>query len=191
MMLLGWPIAATFAARTFHRFGIRTLMIAGALLMPVGASLFVVLTPESSPITPGIGSLIMGLGMGLMNVSALVLIQGSVDWRERGAATASNVFSRNLGSTLGATVFGAVLNYGLAHSTEAGAISSDQLRGLLNGSGAISAAAEPLRLALQDSLHTTFTAMLAISLLIIVASLFIPTVVIEAATQQPAEPAAQ
>jgi EmrB/QacA subfamily drug resistance transporter len=186
MMLLGWPIAATFAARTFHRFGIRTLIIAGALLMPVGASLFVLLTPESSPVMAGIGSLIMGLGMGLMNVSALVLIQGSVDWRERGAATASNVFSRNLGSTLGATVFGAVLNYGLAHSSQAGAIGSEQLRGLLNGSGTISAAAEPLRLALQDSLHTTFTAMLAISLLIIVASLFIPPVVLESSVQ-PAE----
>jgi hypothetical protein len=146
------------------------------------------LTPESSPITPGIGSLIMGLGMGLMNVSALVLIQGSVEWKERGSATASNVFSRNLGSTLGASVFGAVLNYGLLHSTEAGAISSEQLRGLLNGSSAISATTAPLRLALQDSLHTTFVAMLVISLLIIVASLFIPAIVVDEAAR-PAEPA--
>ena len=184
MMLLGWPVAATFAARSFHRIGIRPMMIAGSLFVPAGASLFVFLTPESSPITPGIGSLIMGFGMGLMSISALVLIQGSVDWKERGSATASNVFSRNLGSTLGATVFGAVLNYGLAHSSEMGAVSSEELRGLLNGTGTIAVAAAPLRLALQDSLHVTFSAMLAISLLIVVASLFIPTVTIDGGAQE-------
>lgn len=178
MMLIGWPIAATTAARNFHRFGIRPMMIAGAIVLPAGASLFVFLTPDSSPVMPGIGSLIMGLGMGLMSISGLVLIQSSVDWRERASATASNVFARNLGSTLGATVFGAVLNYALAHSSQAGALNSAELRGLLNGTGTMSAAAAPLRVALQDSLHVTFSAMLLVSLLTIVASLFIPPALI-------------
>lgn len=179
MMLIGWPASATFAARNFHRFGIRPMMIAGAVVLPVGASLFVFLTPDSSPVLPGIGSLIMGFGMGLMSISGLVLIQSSVDWQQRASATASNVFARNLGSTLGATVFGAVLNYSLAHSSRAGLLNSEQLRGLLNGTATFSAAATPLRFALQDSLHVTFSAMLAISLLTIVASLFIPPAILE------------
>jgi EmrB/QacA subfamily drug resistance transporter len=184
MLLIGWPAAATFAARNFHRFGIRPMMIAGAVILPAGAAMFVFLTPDSSPIIAGIGSLIMGLGMGLMSISGLVLIQSSVDWRERASATASNVFSRNLGSTLGATVFGAVLNYSLAHSSQAGAFDSEQLRGLLNGTEVISAAAMPLRMALQDSLHVTFSAMLAVSLLTILASLFIPSGIVGAGVRK-------
>jgi EmrB/QacA subfamily drug resistance transporter len=184
MMLIGWPAAATLAARNFHRIGIRPIMIAGAVVLPVGASLFVFLRPDSSPVMPGIGSLIMGFGMGLMSISGLVLIQSSVDWQQRASATASNVFARNLGSTLGATVFGAVLNYSLAHSSQAGALNSEQLRGLLNGTGTISAAALPLRMALQDSLHVTFAAMLAVSLSIVVASLFIPPALVGRLVQE-------
>ncbi len=74
------------------------------------------LSPESSPVLAGVGSLVMGFGMGIVSVSSLILIQEIVKPSERGSATASNLFSRNLGSTLGAAMFGAVLNYGLAHA---------------------------------------------------------------------------
>jgi EmrB/QacA subfamily drug resistance transporter len=181
MMLVGWPCAATLAARNFHRIGVRPLMIAGTLFALAGASFFVFLGPESSPVVPGLGSLVLGFGMGLMSIPALVLIQSSVDWRQRGSATAANVFSRNLGSTLGATIFGAVLNYRLAHSAHAGAFSADQLRGLLNGTATSTAVEAPLRLALQDGLHATFVAMVAIAVLTVLASLFIPSVDVEGA----------
>src|SRR5882724_3310555 len=74
-VLFGWPVGATLAARLFHRFALHRLLLTGAALLPVGAALFVFLTPRSSPMVAAIGSLIMGLGMGLLSVSALVLIQ--------------------------------------------------------------------------------------------------------------------
>ena len=57
----------------------------------------------------------MGFGMGLLSVTCIVLIQDSVGWNMRGAATASNVFARSLGNTLGASVLGAILNFGIIH----------------------------------------------------------------------------
>ena len=105
-MVLGWPIAATLGARNFTRFGLRPILIAGAVLLPVGALPFVLLTPTMSPFVAGLGSLVMGFGMGFFSKAAIVLIQDSVGWSERGAATASNLFARNLGSTLGANVLG-------------------------------------------------------------------------------------
>ncbi|MBY0611411.1 MAG: MFS transporter [Beijerinckiaceae bacterium] len=175
MMVLGWPTGATIAAKTFPRFGLRRIMLVGSAFIPVGALFFVALTPESSPVIPGIGSLIMGLGMGLLSVSSLVLIQEIVEWSQRGSATASNLFSRNLGSTLGATVLGAVLNAGLGLSSKHAAISSDQLRDLLQApEGSVSG--DPMvRLALQDALQLTFWAMLAITVLIVVFSLMVPS----------------
>src|SRR3984885_1444334 len=134
-MLVGWPAGATVAARLFHRFGLHQLLLTGALLLPLGAALFVLLTPQSSPVIAGIGSLVMGFGMGLLSVSSLVLIQEIVDWSQRGSATASNIFARNLGSTLGATVLGAVLNYSLTHTAGLAAVTSDQLRELIERPG--------------------------------------------------------
>src|SRR6202022_2840618 len=117
--------------RTFNRFGLRRTMTVGSLFLPIGAVPFVLLNPDSSPATAGVGSLIMGLGMGMASVCCLVLIQEMVGPSQRGSATASNLFSRNLGSTLGATVFGAVLNYGLSHTKSGATVNPEQLRQLL------------------------------------------------------------
>jgi EmrB/QacA subfamily drug resistance transporter len=174
MLLLGWPCGATIASRQFARFGLRNIMITGSVCIPAGTGLLVLLTPSSSAILAGAGSLMMGFGMGLLNISALVLTQDSVSWSERGSATASNVFSRNLGSTLGAAVLGAVLTYGLAHSTNGQPITPEQLRGLLNGAGAVVTDGEAIRLALQHALHSIFVAMLVIAVLIVPACLLIP-----------------
>lgn len=174
MLLLGWPCGATIASRQFTRFGLRPIMITGSVFIPAGTCFLVLLTPSSSALLAGAGSLVMGFGMGLLNIGALILTQESVNWSERGSATASNVFSRNLGSTLGATVLGAVLTYGLAHTTNGHAITQEQLRALLNGTGALMSDAEEIRLALQHALHATFVAMLLIAALIVPACLFVP-----------------
>jgi MFS family permease len=174
-LLVGWPAAATFAARTFVMFGLRRTMLAGCVLLPLGAVVFVVLTPDSSPIAAAFGSLVMGCGMGLVSVTSLVMIQEIVPWSERGSATASNIFARNLGSTLGATVLGAVLNLGLSRSGKM--ISSDQLRQLLEVQDK-DGGASGILLALQDALHLTFGAMLLISLVIVFMAALVPPIAI-------------
>ena len=174
MLLFGWPCGATIASRQFGRFGLRPIMIIGSLLIPVGTGLLVLLTPSSSAMLAGAGSLIMGFGMGLLNIGALVLTQESVGWSERGSATASNIFSRNLGSTLGAAILGAVLAYGLAHSTNGQPITPEQLRALLNGTGGLIPDAQPIRQALQEALHSTFIVMMVFAVMIVPACLFVP-----------------
>jgi EmrB/QacA subfamily drug resistance transporter len=179
-MLIGWPVGATLAARLFHRFELRQLLLAGALLQPLGAIFFVTLTPSTLPLFPAIGSLVMGFGMGLISVPSLVLIQEIVDPTQRGSVTASNLFSRNLGSTLGATVLGAVLNHGLRASGNLNSITSDQLRQLLNTHGLITGDAA-IRVALAQALNLTFWAMLVLSLGTVVLALLIPPTATDAA----------
>jgi MFS family permease len=176
MMMVGWPTGATIAARSFHRFGLRAILVAGSVFVPLGVLFFALLTPHSSPVLAGLGSLVAGFGMGLSSVSSLVLIQEIVDTDQRGSATASNLFSRNLGSTLGATAFGAALNYGLSHSTLSKAITSEQLRQLLDARRLAEVSEPVVRLVLHESLHLTFWAMLAIAVLIVLFSTFVPHV---------------
>jgi MFS family permease len=172
-MLIGWPAGAILASRLFHRVALRHLMLTGALLQPVGAAFFVMCTPGTSPLVAAAGSLVMGFGMGLISVPSLVIIQEIVDWTQRGSVTASNIFSRNLGSTLGATVLGAVLNHGLSHSGSIGPVTSDQLRQVLN-SPALTAAGAALRLALQAAVNLTFWAMLLLTLATVLLALLVP-----------------
>ena len=187
VMMVGWPTAATLAARNFQRFGLRQTLITGTVLIPIGTAVFVFLTPESSPIIAALGSLIVGLGMGPVSVSSTVLIQELVEWSQRGSATASNLFARNLGSTLGATALGAVLNYGLAHARNGKSVTSDQVRQLLDASAGPMSADAAVSLALQQSLNVTFWVMLLISLAIVFLALLIPPVEIRQAAQTPSK----
>jgi MFS family permease len=162
-MVFGWPVGATIAARVFGRFGLRASLLFGAALLPIGALAFVVLGPGSSPWFAGIGSFVMGLGMGFLNTASVVMVQESVGWSERGAATASNVFARNLGSALGAAVLGGVLNLSLARQGSAGeGIDFERVRTLLEHGGSVVDAA--VRAALDGALHLTFWAILATAL---------------------------
>jgi hypothetical protein len=52
----------------------------------------------------------MGAGFGLLSTPSLVGTQSMVSWQQRGVVTSANVFSRNLGQCLGATLVGAIFN---------------------------------------------------------------------------------
>jgi EmrB/QacA subfamily drug resistance transporter len=171
-MVLGWPIAATLGARNFTRLGLRPILIGGAALLPLGATAFVVLSPTMSPLVAGLGSLVMGFGMGFLSTAAIVLIQESVGWAQRGAATASNLFARNLGSTLGATVLGTVLNASLARGHSG---SLQQIQQLLNGRG-LAAGALAGRAGLAHGLHLTFWGVLLIAAATLALSFLVPRV---------------
>ena len=152
----------------------RNVLRAGSALVPIGALAFVFLRPDTPPVVAGVGSAIVGLGMGLSSSASIVMIQEIVDWSERGSVTAAYLFARSLGSTFGATVFGALLNIGLANAGYR-AVSSEELRSLVDDVGG---GAEGLRAALASSLHLTFVSMLALSIAIGLVILLIPDIAI-------------
>jgi MFS family permease len=188
-MVLGWPIGATLAARNFVRFGLRPTLLFGAALLPAGALTFIALRPESSPVTAGLGSVVLGLGMGFLSTAAIVIVQGSVGWAERGVATASNIFSRNLGSALGAAVLGSVLNLGLAHGGAA-AVGPDQVRRLLEQPGGAAGYAAPgdaaVRAVFHQALHLTFWAVLLLTVLTLLLATLVPPVMAGLGSRAPA-----
>jgi len=178
MMVLGWPVGATVAANNFVRFGPRATLLFGAALLPCGTLAFLLLGPVTSVLVAGTGSIVMGLGMGFLSSSAMVMIQASVGWSERGAATASNVFSRNLGSTLGATVLGGVLSMSLSKGD---GVSYEQVRALLEHPGTL-LADEHVRQSLGQGLHLTFWSVFATAALTLLLATMVPRPQAAAAT---------
>ena len=173
VVVLGWPIGSTIAARNFRRFGLRPLLLFGAILLPIGSLAFLVLRPGMSPLLPAAGSLLMGFGMGFVSTTSTVIIQDSVGWAERGVATASLIFARNLGSTLGAAVLGAMLNVGLLHGPVP--VSSAQIRALLDHR--VAATGDfAVRSALDQALHLTFFGIIAVSVATLLFALLVPHV---------------
>ncbi len=172
-MVLGWPVGATAAARNFHRVGLRPTLLFGAALLPAGAACFLLLRPSGSPLVAGAGSLVMGLGMGFLSTAAIVMVQDSVGWAERGAATASNLFARNLGSTLGAVSLGALLDADLSRGGAGGA-TFDRVRRLLDGGTSV--ADGPTKHLLAHALHATFAGVFGLAAITLALALAVPAV---------------
>jgi MFS family permease len=171
-MVLGWPIAGTLSPWFWKRFGVRNVLRAGAALIPIGALAFVFLRGDTPPVVAGIGSAAVGFGMGLSSNSSIVLVQEIVDYSERGSVTAAYLFARTLGSTFGATVFGAVLNFWLLRAG-LGAVTSEQLRELFDGGAASNGV---LKAALDGSLRVTFVSMFVVALLVAATAALVPKV---------------
>ncbi|GIN19116.1 MAG TPA: MFS transporter [Bacillus bacterium] len=109
-MSIGWPLASTAAGRLIVKIGYRSTSFVGGIFLVAGGGLFVTIVPSAGPAGAALSSFCVGVGMGLTSTSFIVLIQGSVDWKQRGITTASNMFMRNLGNTVGAALLGGILN---------------------------------------------------------------------------------
>ena len=118
---ISWALASFAAGRLMVRTSYRLVAVIGGLSLVTGSLLLATLDPGRGFSWAATGSFVIGIGMGFCNTAFVVLIQASVGWSERGVATSSYMFMRIVGQSVGAAVFGAVLNFGLSrHAPQAG-----------------------------------------------------------------------
>jgi len=118
---ISWAFASFAAGRLMVRTSYRLVAVIGGLALVAGSLSLILLDPGRALAWAATGSFVIGIGMGFCNTAFVVSIQASVGRAERGVATSSYMFMRIVGQSVGAAVFGAVLNFGLyRHAPEAG-----------------------------------------------------------------------
>jgi EmrB/QacA subfamily drug resistance transporter len=141
---VSWTFASIASGRLMIRTSYRAAAGVGGVSLVAGSLVLMTLDPSDSLLWVGFGALLNGIGMGFCNTAFIVSTQAGVEWNERGMATSSMMFMRMVGSSVGAAVFGAIVNFGIHHRLpEAGAavnrlmqpaarqmLSPDQLAGL-------------------------------------------------------------
>jgi MFS family permease len=151
----------------------------GGISLIAGGTIFVLMDPSYGPLWPAIGSFFVGVGMGLSSTSFIVSIQSTVEWQVRGIATATNMFMRNLGTTIGAALLGGILNSRLQRYLEESGndYSINDVNMLLNqqereqlSSGML----ELLQNSLTGSLQSVYLVVLLFALFSFIGILFLP-----------------
>lgn len=84
-------------------------MLGGAAVLLLGISLLTFLTPQTTLLDLGWRMFIVGLGLGPSQSLFTLAIQNAVPLQQLGIATSSSQFFRQIGSTIGAAVFGTLL----------------------------------------------------------------------------------
>ena len=81
----------------------------GSILVTSGMTIFAVMDAATPRVHVVLGMIITGLGMGLLQPVYTVAVQNVAPRAQMGAATASTIFFRAIGSTVGVALFGSVL----------------------------------------------------------------------------------
>ncbi|MDF0371820.1 MFS transporter [[Kitasatospora] papulosa] len=177
VMTLSWPVSAALSDRVYNRIGFRRTAVigmSGALLVLL---CFPLLPYPGAAWQPALLMLLLGATLGLFQLPLIVGVQSTVGWTERGTTTASVLFCRQVGQSLGAALFGAVANGVLASRLADAPVSGlpgdlDAVSHALEDPSELSAAAtDYLRRAVDTAVDHVFTgaaAAAALALLVLV-----------------------
>ncbi len=83
--------------------------VLGSILVTGGMTIFATMGASTPRLLIVFGMILAGLGMGLLQPVYTVAVQNVAPRAQMGAATASTIFFRAIGSTLGVSLFGSVL----------------------------------------------------------------------------------
>jgi len=181
-MSIAWPLGATIAGRYMYKIGAKFTTVVGAVFILAGTS-WLLAVGIGTPYWYFVGIMIViGLGMGYVSTPTTVIVQSSVGWKMRGAATASNNFMKSVGQTIGIAVFGTIFNQGIASYMKENATSDKALRGDFNSlinSDVLSTLPDLtvhyIKNTMAHGLHIVFIGMFIFAIITIVTTFFLPS----------------
>ena len=114
-MMAGLILSSTVSGRLVTRIGrYKPMMLFGAVMMLVGVLLMTRLTPQTNALGVSWRVFVLGLGLGPSQGLFALAVQNAVPLTRLGVATSSSQFFRQIGSTVGVAVFGAVMTQALS-----------------------------------------------------------------------------
>ncbi len=170
---LTWPIGSVFGGWMMLKTSYRATTLVGTLPLLLGCALMIALNPTSGALIAAFGVGFIGIGMGLTNNTYTVAIQGTVDWSQRGVATSTMSFMRQVGQSVGAAVFGGTVNAQLA-GAGAGADMVDRIMDPTQRATISAAAIAPLTDAVAAGLHSVYVITAVLGLCVLATALMLP-----------------
>jgi EmrB/QacA subfamily drug resistance transporter len=114
-MMFGLIFASTVTGFLVSKTGLyKPFMLAGAAILMVGVFLLTSIGPDTSLVGIGWRLLIVGLGLGPSQSLYSLAIQNAVPPHQIGVATSGSQFFRQIGSTIGVALFGALLTHDIS-----------------------------------------------------------------------------
>lgn len=205
-LMLGMIVVSILAGLFITRTGrYKGIMLGGLVIMAAGQFLLSRLDETSAPLSLSLAMVVVGVGLGLCMQQYTLVIQNAVSQAELGVATASAQFFRNVGSTVGVAIFGTLMTSGLKEAIASHLPPSIAATMGDAGGGASTASVldpeklkalpapivEAIRAGLAERLHLVFLAGIPLTVLALVATIFIKAVPLRTSHETPAEQVGQ
>ncbi len=189
-LMVGLLITSIGSGQLISRFGRYTpFPVAGTAIMVVGLGLLSRLHVDTSTVVTGAYMLVLGLGLGFVIQVLVLAAQNAVDYKYLGVASSGSTLFRQIGGSIGVSVFGAIF---------ANQLASNLVGKLPPGAHVPAAAAnpavvkqlppavrDPFVTAITDALTTVFLVAAGIAVLAFLLTWLLPELPLKTTTQAP------
>lgn len=107
-MMVTWPLASALTGLNLNRLGFQRTAIFGCSNIVIGMLAWLLMALGQPLPWPAIWCVFLGLGMGCLTPTLIVLVQTVVPHHEIGVSSSTLVLLRNIGSTLGISLMGSI-----------------------------------------------------------------------------------
>ncbi len=186
-LMFGLILASTISGRMVSQIGrYKPMMIFGSVTMLAGMLLMTGIGPDTTSLGVAWRIFILGLGLGPAQSLFALAVQNAVPIERIGVATSSSQFFRQIGSTVGVAIFGAVMTHALSAEMakiggpNGGVLTLDRLQAIAltqteHGLGAAKVAVDPvMKTAFSRAIVDLFWVGGAIAFVGLIAILLIP-----------------
>ncbi|MFE6888147.1 MDR family MFS transporter [Streptomyces sp. NPDC057694] len=104
MMIAAMVLSLAGGALTSKTGHYKSLPIVGSITMTVGLGLFATMGTGTTRFTTGVYMVVLGIGMGCLMQTTMLIAQNSAPIKDMGAATGAATFLRNMGGSLGVSL---------------------------------------------------------------------------------------
>lgn len=179
-MSFAWLIAAVILGKCIVKFGGKIVILISNVILLISTALLPTLNAESSILLVIIYAFIMGFGFGGAFTTLTIIIQESVEYNKRGAATAANSLLKTIGQTIGVSIFGSIFNiYIIKYFTQLG-INGVDSSNLYNSA----VTDQQIKLSLNSSLHFLFIILIGIAVISLFSSMIMPKIMESSKTEE-------
>ena len=114
-MMAGLLVTSILSGNLISRFGhYRPFPIAGTAIMAIGLFLLSTIAVSTPTLRTAAYMIVLGLGLGMVMQVLVLAVQNSVDYQYLGVATSGSTLFRQIGGSIGVSVFGAIFSSNLA-----------------------------------------------------------------------------
>lgn len=169
-MSVTWLMASVVLGKCILKYGGKVVTLISSFVLFIGVILLITLDLNSSLVLVLTVVSIIGFGLGGVLSILTIIIQESVGYDKRGAATATNSLVKTIGETIGISLFGGIFNLYIAKYFIDLGINGVDSSTLYNSI----LTSEQIKLSINSSLHILFILFIIIAIPSVILSIVMP-----------------
>ena len=176
-MSVSWLISSFILGKWIIKLGSKVIIIISSTVLMVSMILMATLNAHSSLLLVMIFAFISGFGFSGTFTTLIIALQSSVQYRQKGAATAANSLLRTLGQTIGVSILGVIFNLLIIKYFRAAGFNGIDPGNLYTSAANLNITSEQIKLSQSSSINYLFIIFVAIALFNIILTVITPKIV--------------